>query len=158
MNKAVVALLSAAAGAIGSGIVVSNKETEKTKAAKKMSDKHLGLYLMMNQWVKVKQQGKNVADYLLAHNYKKIAIYGMSYVGETLVEELKDTDVQIAYAIDKNSENIYSNLEIISGDGELEHVDAVIVTPIFFFSEIEESLSGKLNCEIISLEDILYEV
>ena len=40
----------------------------------------------------------------------------------------------------------------------LEAVDAVIVTPIFFMDEIEEMLSGKMDCPIVSLEDILYEI
>ncbi len=158
MNKSVVAFLSAMAGAIGSGIAVSQKETEKIMAVKKMSDKHLGLYLMMNQWVKVKQHGKNVADYLLSNGYKKIAIYGMSYVGETLLEELKDTEVTIAYGIDKNFDNIYSNIKIISDDDEMDAVDAVIVTPISFFDDIEDKLNDKLDCPIISIEDILFEL
>lgn len=158
MNKPVVAFLSAMAGAIGSGIAVSKKETQKTKYAKKMSDKHQVLYLMMNQWVKVKQQGKNVSNYLLSNNYKRIAIYGMSYVGETLVEELRDTDVTIAYGIDKNSDDIYSTFEIVSVNDQLDPVDAVIVTPVFFFDEIEEALNEKLDCPIISIEDILFEL
>ena len=40
----------------------------------------------------------------------------------------------------------------------LETVDAVVVTAITFFDEIEERLSEKVDCPIISLEDILYEV
>ena len=43
-------------------------------------------------------------------------------------------------------------------EDELEPVDAVVVTAITFFNEIEQKLSKKLDCEIISLEDILYEV
>jgi len=43
-------------------------------------------------------------------------------------------------------------------DDSLEDVDVVIVTAITFFDEIETKLSEKLDCPIISLEDILYEV
>ena len=41
---------------------------------------------------------------------------------------------------------------------QLTEVDAVVVTPIVFFNEIEKELSEKLDCPIISLEDILYEI
>jgi hypothetical protein len=99
-----------------------------------------------------------VADYLQTHGYKKIAIYGMSYVGETLVEELKNSDVEIAYVIDRNADNISVDFKIVSGEGQLDDVDAVIVTPVFFFSDIEEELSDKLDCPIISIEDILFEL
>lgn len=118
----------------------------------------MALYKMMIQWVKVKQQGKSLGSYFEQKKYKKIAIYGMSYAGETLVEELKDSNVKIAYGIDKNASSIYSDVEIVTMDGELEVVDAVIVTAITFFDEIAKALSMKISCPIISLEDILYEV
>lgn len=122
------------------------------------ADKHLALFLMMNQWVKVKQKGKNVAEYLEKRGYKKIAIYGMSYAGETLVDELKGTDIQVVYGLDKNAASIYSDVVILTMDDSLVEVDAVVVTAIFFFDEIMQSLAQKLDCPIISLEDILYEI
>lgn len=56
---------------------------------------------MMNQWVKVKQEGKNLSQYFEANNYKNIAIYGMSYAGETLEDELKNTNTCVKYSIEK---------------------------------------------------------
>ena len=113
---------------------------------------------MMNQWVKVKQEGKNLASYFEKYGYKKIAVYGMSYAGETLISELKETDITIAYGIDKNAASIYVDVDVLSMEDNLEPVDAVVVTAITFFDEIEEKLSEKMDCPIISLEDILYEV
>lgn len=55
----------------------------------------------MNQWVKIKQEGKNLSEYFEESWYKRIAIYGMNYAGETLVDELKDIGITIAYGIDK---------------------------------------------------------
>ena len=37
----------------------------------------------------------------------------------------------------------------------LKDVDAIIVTPIFYFEEIKRKLSAKVRCPIISLEDII---
>jgi hypothetical protein len=148
------ALTGVAAGATAVGKVAGNK-INKTQS---MSDKHLALYLMMNQWVKVKQEGKNLASYFEKNGYKKIAIYGMSYAGETLLDELKNTDVKVAYGIDKNVDNIYTDVDVVSMDDDLEEVDAIVVTAITFFDEIEDKLSEKTDCPIISLEDILYEV
>lgn len=158
MKKAIISALSAAIGAAaGAGAVrkVSVEETEKVRA---MSNKHLDLFLMMNQWVKVKQEGKNLSEYFEKNGYHKIAIYGMSYAGETLVDELAGTKTEVAYGIDRNADSIYSDLDIVSMDDDLAEVDAVVVTAISFFDEIEEKLSGKMDCPIISLEDILCEV
>lgn len=158
MNKGVVSVLSGLMGAaLGAG-VVSKVTVEEKEKMKSMSDKHLALFLMMNQWVKVKQEGKNLGDYFIKNNYHKIAIYGMSFAGETLMNELKDTEISVAYGIDKNSDTIYSTIDIYSLEDDLEKVDAIVVTAITFFNEIEQRLSEKVECPVISLEDILYEV
>ena len=82
----------------------------------------------------------------------------MSYAGETFADELQGSDVKIKYGIDKKADTIYAEFDVISPDEELEEVDAIVVTSITFFDEIEELLSKKVDCPIISLEDILYEV
>lgn len=158
MKKVIISLLSAVAGVAIGATVVSKKVTNSNSQIQKMSDKHLALFLLMNQWVKVKQEGKDLTSYFEANGYKKIAVYGMSYVGETFVDELKGTDVEIAYGIDKNADGIYADIDIVSAEDELQNVDAVVVTAITYFNEIEDMLKEKLDCPIISLEDVLYEV
>ena len=43
-------------------------------------------------------------------------------------------------------------------ESELEKVDVIVVTAITFFKEIEEMLNQRVDCPVISLEDILYLV
>lgn len=158
MNKGLIAMLSASVGTVTGAVVsgkISGKAIEQTKL---LSNKHLELFLLMNQWVKVKQEGKNLSSYLEKKGYKRIAIYGMSYAGLTLYDELKGSDVEVAYGIDKNADSIYADIEVISMNESLKEVDAIIVTAISFFDEIEEELSQKINVPIISLEDIVFEV
>ena len=158
IKKGMISVLSALAGLMAGVVMTGRRMGGQIEEKQKKADKHMSLYLMMNQWVAVKQEGKNLADYFEKMGYKTIAIYGMSYAGERLVEELKGSNIQIKYGIDKNAETIYSDIEIVTLEDELEEVDAIVVTPIFFFDEIEEKLSAKTDCPIISLEDILYEV
>lgn len=158
MNKGIISALSALAGATVGAAAVAKTIGDSTQKAQTMSDKHLALFLLMNQWVAVKQEGKNLSDYFERNNYHSIAVYGMSYAGERLLEELKGSGITVKYGIDKNASGIYSDVELVTMEEKLEEVDAVVVTPIFFFDEIEEELSKKISCPIISLEDILYEV
>lgn len=158
MKRVVISLLSMLIGVMAGAGAINRVSEAKIQSKQRMSDKHLALFLMMNQWVKVKQEGKNLVSYFEKNGYKKIAIYGMSYAGETLLDELKGSAVQVAYGIDKNAVGIYSDVEIVSMENSLEEVDAIIVTAITFFDDIEEKLSEKVSCPIISLEDILYEV
>lgn len=158
MKKPIISVLSALVGAaVGAGAVekTSHENAEKLHA---MSEKHLALFLMMNQWVKVKQEGKNLSSYFERNGYKKIAVYGMSYAGATLLNELRNSETSIEYGIDKKADSFYADIDIVSINDDLRQVDAVVVTPITFFDEIEEELSQKLSCPILSLEDILHEV
>ena len=68
---------------------------------------------------------------------------------------MKDSNIEVRYVIDKNAENIYADVEVKKPEDDLEEVDAVIVTAVFFFDEIEEQLEKSLDCPIISLEDIV---
>ena len=106
----------------------------------------------------IKNEGKSLTKYFENNGFKKIAIYGMGELGNRLLEELKDSDIEIAYAIDRKAEKIYSDLKVVAVEEELTPVDAIIVTPIFMYDEIEELLMDKVNYPIISLEDVVFEV
>ena len=158
MKKGIVSILLTLLGAIIGAVAVVKTAFEKTDKAQLMSDKHLALFLMMNQWVKVKQEGKKLDEYFKKAGYNNIAVYGVSYAGETLINELKNSDIHVAYGIDKDAESIYADVEVVSMDDEFKKVDAIVVTAITFFGEIEKKLSTKVTCPIVSLESILYEL
>lgn len=158
MKGKIMLFLSALAGFF-MGIVIFEKMNRRIRnSVQIMSDKHLKLFLMMNQWVRVKQERKSIADYLKCNGYKNIAIYGMSYVGESLLNELKNTGIVIKYGIDQKADELYSKIRMCSPEDKLEDVDAIIVTSVFFIDEVKKNLSLKVSCPIISLDDILNEI
>lgn len=112
----------------------------------------------MNQWVKAKQQNKCINNYLYNSGIKKIAIYGMSYVGETLVEELKNTNIEILYCIDNNIEGHYLGIPILNLSENFENVDAIVVTAITHFNSIKNCIGDKVDAKIMSLEEIIYDM
>ena len=158
IKKGMISVLSALAGLMAGVVMTGRRMGGQIEEKQKKADKHMSLYLMMNQWVKVKQEGKNLSSYFEREGYKNLAIYGMSYAGETLMEELIDSPVTVKYGIDRNAEMIFADVDIVTPDASLEPVDAVVVTAITFFEEVEEMLRQKVDCPIISLEDILYDV
>ena len=158
MKKGIIATLSSITGAVVGATIAGKTSSEEIRKQKGYAEKHLALYLMMNQWVKVKQENKSISDYLQRKGYKKIAIYGMHYAGETLLSELIGSDITVEYGIDKDANAIFTNIDVVTPDDELKDVDAVIVTAITFFESIEEMLAEKMNCPIVSLETILYEL
>lgn len=147
-------IIGAVTGVVGMKHMMDKEVMEKQQ----LSDKHLSLFLMMNEWVRIKQQGKNIGDYFYERGWKRIAVYGMSYAGETLVQELESSNIEIVYGIDKSAEKVYADFDILSADDELEEVDAIVVTAITYFDNIREKLKAKVSCPIISLEEILDEM
>ena len=98
-----------------------NRELRK---AKNLSDKHLMLFLLMNEWVKIKQTNKSVSGYLLSKGYKYIGIYGMSYVGQRLYDELIYSDVEIIACVDQKGGGTYRNHQIVSNKKMADMIDA----------------------------------
>ncbi len=158
IKKGLISVLFIFTGVVIGAGMIKKIENKKFKKIYDKSQKHFELFRMMSQWVKVKQEGKNLSSYFESNGYKKIAVYGMSYAGETLINELQDTGIEVAYGIDKNADFISTDINVVSADDSLEEVDAIIITAITFFAEIKEKLSEKVDCPILSLEDVLYGV
>lgn len=162
MRKGIISIFSLMTGAlVGSvvgAVVVFRKEQKEKAQWREMANKHLTLMLLFNQWLIVKQERKSIIDYFNKKDITCIAIYGMSYVGERLLKELKDSDIEVKYAIDVNANSIYTDIDVFLPNQYLPKVDAVVVTAVSSFYDIREMLLKKVNCEIISFEDILDEL
>lgn len=144
---------------IGIGFVLEKKRAKRSNVDYKMyADKHLAILELFDQWMMKKQEGKTVSDYLRENGFRTIAIYGMGYLGKRLYDELKDSEIEVRYAIDKNADNLYLELDVISPDENMPEVDLIIVTAVYFFDEIEGMLTNLTECPVVSFEDILYEM
>ena len=158
MKKGVIAVLSAAVGAGATAAALQTKRVQAVEEKKALSDKHLKMFKMMDRWVGIKQEGKNLAEYFAENGYQRIIVYGMHYAGERLVEELKNTNIQVVCGIDKNAQSILADVDVITKEDRIPEADVVVVTAISFFEEIESELRDKVDCPIISLEDVVYEL
>ncbi len=153
MHK-IVKNLSVLIAGLTAGVVLEKKKKEAVPVAD--SNKYWQAYLMMNEWMQLRQKGRNLSEFFAEKGYKTIAIYGMHYTGITLQNELDGTGIQIAYGIDANAESIYSDIEVKKPTDDLPPVDVIVVTPIYYFIEIEEKLEGRVTCPILSLDDVVF--
>lgn len=157
-RRIIPALLAGVIGSVTGASITGVQLNKSVQAQRTLAQKHLLIMQTFNQWIINKQEGKNLARFFKENGYETIAVYGMSYLGERLLDELKDTGIVVRYGIDKNAQNIYADVEIKSLDDELPEVDAIVVTAVYFFDEIEEELSKRVEYPIISLEDVVYGV
>lgn len=112
---------------------------------------------LLANWLKLKREDKNLSKYFEDNYIKNVAIYGLGNLGQEVYWELsKLENVNVLYGIDKNAKSLnMASLRIVSPDDLLETVDAVIVTPLQYYNEIEETLVKKGIKNVISIEDIV---
>lgn len=158
ISKAISVLAGGAAGAMAGSMAMNSVMGKKLKDKNEWFKKVVSYYHLYDQWLSIRQQGKSLVDYFERNNYKTVAIYGMKELGERLYDELKGSDVAVKYFIDKNADELYADTDIFTPDEELKPVDVIVVTATYYFDDIEEMLSEKVDYPIISLEDVVYEV
>lgn len=125
---------------------------------RKAKEKNRMLMQLFVKWMENRERGKSIANYLKELGIRKIAIYGMSDAGKRLYDELKKSDIDVEYAIDRRYIEFDEQLEIVTLQDSLKEVDAIIVTAISEYGDILENLRTKVSCEIISLEQVVYEL
>ena len=113
-------------------------------------------YNLLIQWVSLKERGITAGDFMRRNGYRTAAVYGMKELGELLYEELKNAGIRVEYVIDQVRESIFIDVPVLKPEEPLYPVDVIIVTAVHYFEEIRESLQNKVDCPILSLEDVLF--
>ncbi|MBO5468259.1 MAG: hypothetical protein J6A03_00755 [Lachnospiraceae bacterium] len=158
MKKGIIGFVGLVTGVIGGVIVGGKLISGRVETVSPKVDKFKGYYNTLNQWLMLKQQGISLEKYFTDNKYNKIAIYGMGELGNRLYDELKDSSIEVKYAIDQNAMAVYSNIDVVDMDEITDDVDVVVVTAVFAMEKVESELQLKISCPIVSLEDIVYEM
>lgn len=114
-------------------------------------------YNLLERWMTIHEEGRTIADILAARNFRTIALYGIGKIGKHVIAELADSEITILYGIDRSKPGIYNKIPIMGMGDPFPVVDVILVTAIYDFDEIEPILKAKTDCQVISLEEILYE-
>lgn len=115
------------------------------------------LFKLLANFLKLKHESKDLSKYFEDNYIKTVAVYGIGYFGKEIYKELLELkNIKVLYAIDKNAQSIEnSELKIFKLTDELPPVDAIVVTPIQYYNEIEKDLYKKGINNTISIEDIV---
>ena len=113
-----------------------------------------------------KKYGKPIDEYLLERGIKRIVIYGTTLFGVRLYHELKDTQIEVLYALDRNPKYKIPGLPIYTwGDfvnlppEELKQsADAVIVTVFLSFDSVEPALKNAGYKNVLAFDELLYHL
>ena len=144
-------------GSIVGCIITRITINRKPKTASKDVEKWKRFYYIYDRWLELRQKNVLLSEWLLRKGYKRVAIYGARELGVRLFQELKNTGVGIAYIIDRDPENsLCKDRPVFKPNEALKAVDAIIITAIYYAEEIKEELCDKVSCDIVSLEELVF--
>jgi len=116
-------------------------------------------FQLLNHWLEIKNEGKSTVSYFEEMGYRHIAIYGMAELANRLAEDIAGSSVQIAYGIDRDVCCSIARIgEVYYPDDDLPEADAVIVTPYSSYEDIRAVLEKKVECPVISLEEVIWSI
>lgn len=132
---------------------------DKKKKQLEEKNKLLDNYYLLNHWLEIKNLGKSVSEYFEWMGYNKIAIYGMAELGNRLMEDLKGSSIEVVYGIDRDVSCAISRIgEMYNITDDLPDVDVIVVTPFYAYESIKSNLKKKVDCAIVSLEEVVWSV
>lgn len=116
------------------------------------------MFLLMHDWMQLRNRGICICEYMKSRGYVKVAIHGMGYIGECLYQEIYNEGMQVAYAIDRSARDIRKKLKIIRLEDEFEKVDLIITTVMGDMTEDIKALERKGRCPVLKFSHILMEL
>ena len=131
---------------------------QKTNVYRNMNEgRYKHYYTILDKWLSLKEQNIKIQDYLYSQNCYSVAIYGYSILAKHLIQELKNSLINIEYIIDRNKKNISSDISVYHPEENLPEVDIIIITATFSSGSVFSCLYEKGFYNVISLEEIIME-
>lgn len=148
-----------AIGSLTTIYFVKKYQSQKIDSLKQRIEVLSDHFQLLNHWLEIKNEGKSIATYFEEMGYRHIAIYGMAELANRLSEELSESSVHIDYGIDRDICCSIARIDkVYFPDDNLPETDAIIVTPYSSFESIKAILAEKVNCPIISLEEVIWSI
>lgn len=158
LRSMVYAILVFAGGVLFGQSILGRRQKENFLEMQCLAEKHLEMFFLMDRWLKNKQDRKRIGEYLKKQGYQNVTIYGAGYVGKRLYAELSGEGFEVVQLVDRNGGMKCFGVKVKQFSEKMKPTDAVIVTAVYSFEEIEEGLRLKFGCAVLSLWDIVYRM
>lgn len=149
-----------AVSAVAAGVYGQKRQKKERAALISANNKLSDNYQLLNHWLEIKNEGKSLAGYFLDMGYRRIAVYGMAELANRLTEDLAGSGIEIVYGIDRDAGCSISRIAEVYSPQEsvLPEADVVVVTPYYALEAIKKDLSGKVDCPVVSIEEVVWSV
>ncbi len=122
-------------------------------------------YMTMKKWLENRNQGRTFVDYFKECGYNTIAICEITDIGKLLYDEIKDSDINIAFFVDRNAEGLKEIDDIpvvmIQDLEEMQKnnpIDILVISPVIDYNKITRSLAYFApEIPTLYIKDAVYE-
>lgn len=119
-------------------------------------------FTMLKRWLENRNAGKTFVDYFHQCGCKTIAIYDAGEIGRLLYGEIKNSDIEIKYFIDRNAEGLKDvdgiPVILLPHIGKMEEVDILVVSPIVNYEMFCKAVTRYVpELRTLPLRDAVYE-
>ncbi len=114
-------------------------------------------YRIIKRWLILYQKNIRLADYFQKKHIRTAAVYGMGDIGELVLQDLRDSSVKVLYGIDRRADQLQGGVPILRLEEIKEQVDMVIIAAKVDYDDIKKSILQYMECDVMTLEDVLAE-
>lgn len=115
---------------------------------------------LLYRWIRLSQEGVTIAKLLKDRNARDIALYGYTELARLILYELKNSnEIKIRYIIDKRSGGLQISFsQKQPTDSSICDVDMILITLVDTkdIQEVRENIMVDSNCQIVTIEEVLY--
>ena len=110
---------------------------------------------ILDRWMKLRENGFSILDYLKEHNIVKILVYGLGMLSNHFVWECKGK-IDVVGAIDRSDHYSLEGIQTYKINSEIPVADAIIITAVYYSDRIcEEIRKYNDKIKIFSLYELI---
>jgi len=133
------------------------KKTAEKNEADKNEIKKERYAKIIEQWLLIKELNQGIEHYFEKNGLKRIAVYGYGPLGKHFVRDLNSSGISVEYIVDRSANVRTGDIPVYSPEDNLPDADIIVVTPILDMQDVKEKMEKKVNCPVVTLEEVIYE-
>lgn len=133
------------------------KLIESIKEEKHKSNLFERKFNLLDRWLWLKHDNKQIKDFFSLKGYHSLAIYGIGEVAFRFYEEIvRTSNISILYTIEKDRNKTHPELQVYYIDDEFPEVDVIVMADDDMAQDVKIKLVNRVKCPVITIEDIIY--
>lgn len=118
-------------------------------------EKYRKMFFLYDRWMELEWRLGSISEYLYDQKIRKVAIYGMGYIGMQLANRLKGTNISLIGAIDRNAGFINADVLVVRPEEFEQEADLVIITVLDNAEKILQDVKRQIDAPAVIIHQLM---